>query len=66
MGQARLSKSMVALVLNLVTHPDSYRPHHPPFAWLLIAFLRMETRLSGRLQQTLKRKKKTGAIPVDR
>ena len=54
MHKARLSKSVVALVWNLVTDPDSYHLHHPPSAWLLTRLLRVETRLSTRLQQTLK------------
>ena len=54
MHNARLAQTDVALVWSLVTDPDSYRIHHPPSAWLLNRLLRVESRLSPNLQQTLK------------
>jgi hypothetical protein len=55
MQNTRLAKSVVALVWILVTHPDSKRIHHPHSAWLLNRLLRVESRLSIYLRQTLKK-----------
>lgn len=53
MHKARSAKSITALLWVLVTDPDSCRIHHPQAAWLLNRLLRVESRLSIRLQLRL-------------
>jgi hypothetical protein len=53
MHKARSAKSITALLWVLVTDRDSYRIHHPQAAWLLNRLLRVESRLSIRLQLRL-------------
>lgn len=54
--QAHLTRSIVALIWALITdrEPGPCRLHHPQSAWLLNRLLRVESRLSIQLQQTLK------------
>ena len=53
MHKARSAKSITALLWVLVTDPNSYRIPHPQAAWLLNRLLRVESRLSIRLQLRL-------------
>jgi hypothetical protein len=53
MHKARSAKSITALLWVLVTDPDSCHIHHPQAAWLLNRLLRVESRLSIRLQLRL-------------
>jgi hypothetical protein len=53
MHKACSAKSITALLWVLVTDPDSYRIHHLQAAWLLNRLLRVESRLSIRLQLRL-------------